>query len=108
MDKELIQQKVIRAYKESKEFPDFLDRFKPAVQHIIDTFIPSEVTKPHHVYKDIEYLSEISKRKGLNTREFLREVSKYIYQIIKAYERQRKDVDFSGQQDIFDKDTDTK
>lgn len=104
MIKKEIKRQVIRAYKESVQYPDFMNRFKPAVQEIIDSFLPSEATNYWHVEKDVEYLSELSKREGYKTDNYLRLIADYIFKLVKSYDEGKKEVDFSNQEDLFNKE----
>lgn len=102
MDKELIKQKVIRAYRQARQHPDFLPKFKANVQEVIDSLVPSETTHSAYVYHDIEYLSEVSKREGHSAAGYVRLIANYVAMIVRAVEEGKKKIDISAQSDLFD------
>lgn len=102
MDKSKIKAKVKQAYKKAKQYPDFLYRFKHEIQELIDSFVPSEVTHPWHVQKDLDHLSKLSKTRGYKVDGFLMLVVNYVDMIIKAVEEGRETINFDGQYDMFD------
>jgi len=104
MDKQLIKRKVITAYREAKQYPDFLQKFKGAIQRAIDSLVPEQVTHSAHVYHDIQYLSEVSKKEGYSAAGFLRLTANYVAMIVKAVEEGKKTIDLSSQPDLFDED----
>lgn len=104
MDKEEIKKRVIRAYRYSVQYPDFMSRFKPAVQEIIDSLLPGDATHYWHVEKDIEYLSALSKREGYKTDNYLRLIADYIFKLVMSYDEGKKTIDFSNQEDLFNKE----
>lgn len=102
MDKQLIKQKVIRVYREASEYPDFLQHFKAGIQKVIDSLVPSDVTHSVHVYHDLQYLSEVTKKEGYSTSGFLRLVANYVAMIVKAVEEGSEKVDPTAQPDLFE------
>ena len=91
VEKSKIKAKIKQAYSQAMEYPDFLDTFRPAIQRIIDEYVPSEVTQPWHVNADIDYLAKRSKENEYNTAQFLQLIVNYINMIIQAVERGDRD-----------------
>lgn len=104
MDKERIKQKVIGAYQQARQYPDFLPKFKANVQDVIDSLVPPETTHSAHVYHDIDYLSQVSKREGHSAAGYVRLIANYVAMIVKAVEEGKKEIDITAQPDLFDED----
>lgn len=105
MDKAEIKARVTIAYKEAKDYPEFMEKFKPAVQEIIDIYVPSDVTHPWHINRDIEYLREISQARDYKAKGFLMLIVNYIAMIIEAYEKGSDTIDVQVQPDLFNDNT---
>ncbi len=101
MDKSELKARVKKAYDTAKDHPVFMDKFKPAVQEIIDIYVPSEVTHPWHINRDIDYLQEISKSRGYKAKGFLMLIVNYIAMIIEAYEKGEDTLDVQAQPDLI-------
>jgi len=106
MDKSEIKARVSIAYRQAKENPEYMDKFKPAVQEIIDIYVPSDVTHPWHVNRDIDYLREVSKARGYKAKGFLMLIVNYIAMIIEAYQKGNDTIDFQAQPDLFNDNPD--
>mgnify|MGYP006299011777 CR=1 FL=1 len=106
MDKQRIKGKVIAAYKDARQYPDFMERFKANVQDVIDSEVPEEITHSADVYHDIEYLSQTSKQNNDSAANYLRIMAGYVAMIVKAVEQGNKKLDMSATADLFDEDED--
>ena len=104
MDKKRIKGKVIAAYKDARQYPDFLPRFKANIQDVIDSEVPPEVTHSADVYHDLDYLSQTSKRNNDSAANYLRIIASYVAMIVKAVEQGSKKLDMSAMPDLFDDD----
>lgn len=104
VNKSEIRRKVKEAYLHAKEFPIFMDHFKPGIQRIIDEYVPSSVTETYHVNADINFLANKSKANGYNTAQFLKLITEYILMIITAVDRGVKKLSDVDQTDLFDED----
>ncbi|MDZ7680485.1 MAG: hypothetical protein U5J63_01950 [Fodinibius sp.] len=78
------------AYREAKQYLDFLQKFKAAIQREVDSLVPEQVTHSAHVGHDIQYLSEVSKKEGYNGAGFLRLIANYVAMLVKAVEDGKK------------------
>lgn len=81
-----------------------MDHFKPAIQRIIDEYVPSSVTETYHVNADINHLAKQSKANGYNTAQFLKLITEYILMIIKAVDQGVRNLSDIDQTDLFDED----
>lgn len=104
MDKQRIKHKVIAAYKDAKQYPDFLSTFKHNIQDVIDSEVPTEVTHSADVFYDLDHLSQMSKRNNDNAANYLRVIAGYIAMIVKAVEQGNKKIDAAAMPDLFDED----
>lgn len=102
VDKVEIRAKVKQSYLHAKEFPIFMDHFKPAIQRIIDEYVPSSVTETYHVNADINHLAKQSKANGYNTTQFLKLITDYILMIIQAVDQGVKKLSELDQTDLFE------
>ncbi|MFH5883660.1 hypothetical protein ACG2F4_05065 [Halalkalibaculum sp. DA3122] len=106
MNKREIKSKVKKAYSEAAKYPNFLENFKPRIQEVIDSYMPSTTTNFWHVDKDIDYMSHVSKSMNYNTRQYLNLVTNYISLLVEAYEKGSRNIDVKKlfQTDIFDEE----
>lgn len=104
VDKAEIRAKVKQAYLYAKEYPIFMDHFKPSIQKIIDEYVSSSVTEAYHVNADIKYLADQSKANGYNTAQFLKLITEYILMIIRAVDQGVKKLSEIDQADLFDEE----